>query len=173
MGLTVGSRPNMGHIGAGAPHFEPKRARALGWGFGTIAYGVLLFIVSGLPDVRALERAAGGATFGLDKVLHAGTFLVLGVMIAKSLGSLRGSWDTRWGLAGVFGVGGTYALFHEGVQLFLPAFAFNPADLAADFVGLGLAYIISAIGAHHSKRTLSGGGSRGSTGPSSPGGGAR
>lgn len=129
------------------PETRPSSATArrfllIAWGAGTVLYAGVLLFASGIPFVRELERAGGGSASGWDKLLHFAAFVVLGTLLSGFFSGLRSTSRPVPAMALAAVTGSGYATLHEGIQAWIPGFAFNPLDLMADAAG-----ILAAVGA--------------------------
>ena len=93
-----------------------------------IAWAALVLVLTSVP----LPPTAVSGIEGVDKVVHAGLYGVLGALAARS------AWDARPGLAAVAGVLLGVLLFaalDEWHQSFIPGRSADPRDWLADAVG--------------------------------------
>ena len=105
------------------------RHRGLSLWVPVAVWAVVIFVLSSIPG---LGTGLGGWDLVLRKVGHAGEFAVLGVLLARALGS-------AW-LAFVVGV--LYAVSDEVHQMFVSGRTGSPLDVAIDTVGVGLGVVL-------------------------------
>lgn len=102
----------------------------MAWG-PAVLWAAALFFLSSLSDL-------GGPVWVQvnDKVVHMGAYAVLGATLAWG----RRRSGARIGHGWMVSVGALYGVTDEIHQMFVPGRSGDPADLAADVVGLVLGY---------------------------------
>ena len=94
-------------------------------------WAAALFFLSALPGLGAPEWVILN-----DKLAHAGAYAVLGATLAWGHYRSEGRWSHGWFLL----AGALYGVTDEFHQMFVPGRSPDPADLAADLVGVLLGY---------------------------------
>jgi len=97
-------------------------------------FQALLFLVLGVILIITTDPAPPAATADVnDKLAHALSFLMLGLLAQQAFPRLRTDWSLyTWLLV--------YGLGIELIQFFIPERSFSLLDLAADAAGLLMAY---------------------------------
>ncbi len=93
-----------------------------------IAYAALLLVASSRPS------AAGPDVYGLDKVLHATAYGVLGLLLWRASGPRTGTGITAATIAIAIGI--AVGLTDEWIQSHVPGRDASVGDLLADAVGV-------------------------------------
>lgn len=102
----------------------------MAWG-PTVLWAAALFFLSALPGGTVAERVIFN-----DKVAHAAAYSLLGAALAWGRHRSHGRPGDAWLLL----AGALYGLSDEFHQMHVPGRSADPADFAADVVGLLLGY---------------------------------
>jgi VanZ family protein len=95
-------------------------------------YMVLIFSISGVPDLQAPSAIS-------DKVWHLLEYAGLSVLALRALAGGRWAGVTIRTAAGAVAWAGAYAVFDEWRQSFVPGRFADAGDVAADLAGAALA----------------------------------
>lgn len=95
-------------------------------------WGIVIFVGTSLPA----EYLPEFVLFGPDKLLHVGVFLILAILIFRALSVKEKPLPARQVVVWTIIIAGSYAVFDELHQYFIPGRAPDFFDLLADAVGI-------------------------------------